>query len=196
LLKRRTNQLSGGEKQRIALCMLLVKRPKLLVLDEPFSNLDLIHKNILKAVLKDIAERLQITCLLASHDPHDTLSWADEILVIKEGAIIQQGTPKEIYYQPLNGYVAGLFGTYNLLTAEQASWFGIKTNEKELILRPEDFKISSCSNNGIKGTIQEISFWGSFYEVQVRITDLVIVVRTGKNEWAIDDEVFVSIDQT
>ena len=196
LLKRRTNQLSGGEKQRIALCMLLVKRPKLLVLDEPFSNLDLIHKNILKAVLKDIAERLQITCLLASHDPHDTLSWADKILVIKEGAIIQQGTPKEIYYQPLNGYVAGLFGTYNLFTAEQASWFGIKTNEKELILRPEDFKISSCSNNGIKGTIQEISFWGSFYEVQVRITDLVIVVRTGKNEWAIDHEVFVSIDQT
>jgi iron(III) transport system ATP-binding protein len=132
--------------------------------------------------------------LLASHDPHDTLSWADEILVIKEGAIIQQGTPKEIYYKPLNEYVAGLFGKYNLLTAEQASWFEIKTNEKELIIRPEDFKISSYSNNGIKGTIQEISFWGSFYEAQVRIKDLVIVVRTGKNECTTGDEVFVSIN--
>ncbi len=94
LLERRTDQLSGGEKQRIALCMLLVKHPKLLVLDEPFSNLDPIHKNTLKTVLEDITERLQITCLLTSHDPHDTLSWADEIIVMKEGKIIQQGKPE------------------------------------------------------------------------------------------------------
>ena len=96
LLKRRTDQLSGGEKQRIALCMLLVKCPKLLVLDEPFSNLDPIHKTVLKTVIEDIGKRLQITCMLTSHDPHDTLSWADEILVMKNGKIIQQGTPRGI----------------------------------------------------------------------------------------------------
>ena len=166
LLERRTNQLSGGEKQRIALCMLLVKYPKLLVLDEPFSNLDPIHKNTLKAVLEDITERLQITCLLASHDPHDTLSWADEILVMKEGKIVQRGTPEEIYYKPVNKYVAGMFGKYNLLTPEQASWFGIEANEKEVMIRPEGFRISATDHNGIKGTIQKISFWGSFYEVE------------------------------
>ncbi len=192
LLQRRTNQLSGGEKQRIALCMLLVKHPKLLVLDEPFSNLDPIHKNTLKGVLEDIAARLQITCLLASHDPYDTLSWADEILVMKEGRIVQQATPRNIYYQPVNEYVAGLFGKYNLLTSEQASWFGLPANEKEVLIRPEDFCISA-QHNGVKGTIQKISFWGSFSEAEVLVQDSVIVVRMGKNEWAVGEEVFIGL---
>jgi ABC-type sugar transport system ATPase subunit len=188
LLSRRTNQLSGGEKQRIALCMLLVKHPKLLVLDEPFSNLDPIHKNTLKAVLEDITERLQITCLFASHDPHDTLSWADEILVIKEGRIIQQGTPKQIYYEPVNEYVAGMFGKYNLLTSEQASRFGIKANG-DVLLRPEDFRM--VEKEGPKGTIQKISFWGSFYEAEILLEDLKVVVRITKNEWKVGEEVFL-----
>ena len=189
LMERRTNQLSGGEKQRIALCMLLVKKPKLLVLDEPFSNLDPIHKNTLKVVLEDISSRLQITCLLASHDPQDTLSWADEILVIKEGKMVQQGTPKEIYYHPVNKYVAGMFGKYNWLSPEQASLFGV---EKEVMIRPEEFSIKA-NNNGIKGAIQKISFWGSFYEAEVLIADFTIVVRMGKNEWTEGEEVFVNI---
>ena len=193
LLESKTNQLSGGEKQRIALCMLLVKYPKLLILDEPFSNLDPIHKNILKAVLEDITGRLQITCLLASHDPQDTLSWADEILVMKEGRVVQQGTPKEIYYQPANEYVAGIFGKYNLLTPQQASWFGIEAHEKEVMIRPEGFSISATDNNGIKGTIRKISFWGNFYEAELLIKDLVFVVRTTKNEWAIGEEVFITL---
>jgi len=191
LLERKTNQLSGGEKQRIALCMLLVKHPKLLVLDEPFSNLDPINKTTLKAVLEDITERLQITCLLASHDPNDTLSWADEILVMKEGKMVQQGTPQQIYYHPLNEYVAGMFGKYNLLTPEQASWFSIEANEKEVMVRPEGFVINE--NNGIKGTIQKISFWGSFGEAEVLVKDVRIIVRMGKGEWKIGEEVFLNI---
>jgi iron(III) transport system ATP-binding protein len=106
--------------------MLLIKSPEMLILDEPFSNLDPIHTDILKAVLEDITERLQITCMLTSHDPHDTLSWADEIIVMKEGKIIQQGTPETIYQQPVNEYVAGMFGRYNLLNPKQAALFGIE----------------------------------------------------------------------
>ncbi|MGN6532905.1 MAG: ABC transporter ATP-binding protein, partial [Ginsengibacter sp.] len=193
LLDRRTNQLSGGEKQRIALCMLLVKYPKLLVLDEPFSNLDPIHKNTLKAVLEDITGRLQITCLLASHDPHDTLSWADEIFVMKEGKIVQQGTPGEIYYEPVNEYVAGMFGKYNLLTPEQACCFCLETNGKEVMIRPEAIHISASDNNGTKGTIQNISFWGGFYEAEVLVRDLKIIVRMGKNKWQVGEEVFLNI---
>jgi len=189
LLERRTDQLSGGEKQRIALCMLLVKHPKLLVLDEPFSNLDPIHKNTLKAVLEDITERLQITCLLTSHDPHDTLSWADEIIVMKEGKIIQQGKPETIYHQPVNEYVAGMFGKYNLLTSGQASWFGIEANGKNMMMRPEEFIINK--NDGVKGVIQKISFWGSFYEVEVLVEGVKIIVRTMRNEWKVGEEVFL-----
>ena len=194
LLERRTNEISGGEKQRIALCMLLVKYPKMLVLDEPFSNLDPIHTNTLKAVLEDITERLKITCLLASHDPHDTLSWADEILVMKEGRIVQRGTPKRIYYEPVNEYVAGMFGKYNLLSPEQASWFGIETEKKEVMIRPEGFSISA-NNNGIKGTIQKISFHGSFYEAELLVKDLVIVVMLDKNEWKVGEDIFVCVEK-
>jgi ABC-type sugar transport system ATPase subunit len=193
LLKRKTNQLSGGEKQRIALCRLLVKYPKLLVLDEPFSNLDPIHKNTLKAVLEDISARLQITCLLASHDPQDTLSWADEIIVMKEGRIMQQGTPGEIYHHPVNKYVAGMFGKYNSLTRQQASWFGLEAKEKEILIRPEDFIINE--KEGAKGMIEKITFWGSFYEAEIRVKDLKIVVRIMKNQWAIGDEVFLKMEQ-
>ena len=187
LLERRTDQLSGGEKQRIALCMLLVKSPKMLILDEPFSNLDPIHTDTLKAVLEDITDRLQITCLLTSHDPHDTLSWADEIIVMKEGKIIQQGTPEIIYHQPVNEYVAGMFGRYNLLKPSVAALFGIEANGKDVMLRPEEFVINT--NDGVKGVIQKISFWGSFYEVEVLVEDVKIVVRMMKNEWEVGEEV-------
>jgi len=190
LLQRKTSQLSGGEKQRIALCMLLVKKPKMLVLDEPFSNLDPLHTNTLKAVLEDITMRLKITCMLTSHDPHDTLSWADKILVIKEGKFIQQGTPEEIYYKPANEYVAGMFGRYNLLNPEEARLFGIETGNENAMIRPEHFSISK-TGSGIKGLIQSLSFWGSYYEAVIMIKDLKVVVRIIKNEWKIGEKVNV-----
>ena len=83
LLNRWTHQLSGGEKQRIALARLLVAAPRLLLLDEPYSNLDAIHKNILKKVIADVCDSLNITCILISHDAQDIMSWADEIIVLK-----------------------------------------------------------------------------------------------------------------
>lgn len=191
LLERRTDQLSGGEKQRIALCMLLVKSPKMLILDEPFSNLDPIHTDTLKAVLEDITERLQITCLLTSHDPHDTLSWAHEIIVMKAGKIMQQGTPQQIYHQPLNEYVAGLFGKYNLLKPDQSALFGIEPNGKDIFIRPEEFIINE--NDGIKGVIQKTSFWGSFYEVEVMVGNVTIVLKAMRNEWKPGDEILVKV---
>src|SRR6185437_1197721 len=191
MMKRKTDQLSGGEKQRIALCMLLIKSPKMLIMDEPFSNLDPIHTDILKAVLENITERLQITCLLTSHDPNDTLSWANEIIVMKDGKIIQKGTPEVIYHQPVNEYVAGMFGRYNLLTPGQATLFGIEANEKDVIIRPEDFTISTNSENGVSGIVKKISFWGSFYEVEVTVDDFKIIVRTGKNEWRVGEKAFL-----
>ncbi|MBK8951870.1 MAG: ABC transporter ATP-binding protein [Chitinophagaceae bacterium] len=85
LLKRKTNQLSGGERQRIVLARLLTTTPKLLLLDEPFSNMDMAHKRAIKKVIHDIGEQLGISCIIVSHEPTDTLSWADRILVLKDG---------------------------------------------------------------------------------------------------------------
>ncbi len=194
LLQRKTNYLSGGEKQRIALCMLLVKQPKLLVLDEPFSNLDPIHTDILKAVLDDITERLKITYTLTSHDPHDTLSWADEILVIKDGKLLQHGSPQELYHKPINEYVAGLFGKYNLLKPHIAALFGIESNGNDVMTRPEHFKISK-TGSGVNGIIKKISFWGSFYEAEVMVNDEKIIVRTSLKELKPGEKVFVSVNK-
>ena len=85
LLKRKTDQLSGGERQRIVLARLLTTSPELLLLDEPFSNLDAVHKNIIKDVINDISVQMNITCIMVSHDAPDILSWAERILVMKDG---------------------------------------------------------------------------------------------------------------
>ena len=192
LLKRRTDRLSGGEKQRIALCMLLVKKPKMLVLDEPFSNLDPMHTGILKTVLDDITERLKITCALASHDPDDTLPWADQILAIKDGQLLQLGTPQKLYHEPVNEYVAGLFGKYNLLKPHIASMFGIASNGNDIMTRPEHFKIST-TEAGVNGTITKINFRGGFYEAEVTVEGARIIVKLDRNQCSVGDKIFISI---
>jgi ABC-type sugar transport system ATPase subunit len=97
LLKRKTDQLSGGEKQRIALARLLVGTPRLLLLDEPFSNLDMIHKRTMKKVIENISRELGLTTILVSHDAGDLLSWSEQLILMQQGRIIQQGPPEEVY---------------------------------------------------------------------------------------------------
>lgn len=196
LLKRRTNQLSGGEKQRIALAKLLITSPKLLLLDEPFSNTDMVHKKLLKSVIRDIGHRLRITCILVSHDPLDTLSWADEILVMKDGQLIQQGTPQQIYQQPATPYIAGLFGNYNLLNASTAHLFTGPTPagkaSKKLFVRPEHLHLSATPGAGVEATVKEVSYFGSYYEVEVAAGKTKLLVRTN-NQLNKDDLVYCSL---
>lgn len=181
LLKRRTDELSGGEKQRIATARLLITSPRLLLLDEPFSNLDIIHKNTLKKVIHDISEQLRITCIMVSHDPLDTLSWADEILIMKDGQIVQAGTPKQVYKHPHDEYVAGLLGIYNLLTPAQLNAF-MELHEGKLsrtsFIRPEDLKIVNEDREGVMGKVERVNFFGGYYEFDVLVLDKALSVRT------------------
>lgn len=171
LLKRRTDQLSGGEKQRVAMARLLIGNPRLFLLDEPFSNLDYTHKQILKTVIKEIGEKLDLTCLLVSHDPVDTLSWADEILVVKDGLIAQKGTPEEVYSHPVDEYTAGLFGPYNLVAP---AVLGLKGNEA-VFVRPENLQIVASS--AIKGKVAEVNYMGSAWEINVQLPEATVLVR-------------------
>jgi iron(III) transport system ATP-binding protein len=188
LLKRWTHQLSGGEKQRIALACLLVAVPKLLLLDEPYSNLDIIYKSILKEVINDVSHHLKITCMLVAHDPLDVLPWADEIVVLREGDIVQAASPLEIYQQPVDEYVAALFGKYNRLTpalAKQLLPAG-SPYETKAFLRPEELTITSEAGTGVKGTVQSVAFMGSHYELVVKTADTTVTLYSasfaGNNE--------------
>jgi len=196
LLKRGTDQLSGGEKQRIATARLLVASPELLLLDEPYSNLDMVHKKVLKSVINDISEKLKITCIMVSHDPFDTLSWADEILVMKDGEIIQTGTPIQVYRQPVNGYVAGLFGGYNILSPQMAVDFSVaaeRTADRKIFTRPEDFKIVSNEQQAVIGEVNRIMFFGSYYEIELMVDESLITVKTGEGGFVKGDLLYVSL---
>lgn len=197
LLKRKTDQVSGGERQRIALAKQLVTAPKLLLLDEPFSNLDMIHKNILKAVIQDLGEKLGITCMMVLHDPQDSLPWADEIIVMRNGEIIQQDAPEKIYRQPVNEYAAELFGSYNLIDPIQAKVFSkfpdIGLKEQQLFIRPEGFKITTKKTGTLKGIVNKIIYLGNAHEIEVSIKKMTVLVRTNIDNLTKGEEIYLTL---
>jgi iron(III) transport system ATP-binding protein len=170
LLHRRTDQLSGGEKQRIATARLLIGEPSLLILDEPYSNLDMAHRQIMKEMIRDISDRHGMTCILVSHDPADTLSWADRMMVLGKGSILQDDAPERIYRSPINAYVAGLLGPFYEIDIEQSVASGLLPTAYQgkgsLIIRPEQFAYSNESP-GLPVIVRAVRFAGAAYEITV-----------------------------
>lgn len=108
-----SKQLSGGQKQKVALAKALIGEPPLLLLDEPFSNLDNISKTEFKKILKNIVNKLNVAMLFVTHDSKDALTFSDEIMVIQNGTVIQKGTPSELVQNPPSLYAAQLLGLTN-----------------------------------------------------------------------------------
>ncbi len=192
LIKRKTNELSGGEKQRIALAKLLVGKPELLILDEPYSNLDAIHKDILKKVVEGVSEHLDITIIMVSHDAHDLLSWADEIMLMQHGVIIQKDNPENIYYNPVNEYAASLFGRFNKLNATLLKAFGIDEENQNTFYRPNRFKINT-ENNGLPAIVSNVLFLGNHYETEVKTAYGRLYITTVK-KFDAGDNVFIRMN--
>jgi ABC-type sugar transport system ATPase subunit len=202
LLMRRTDQLSGGEKQRIAICRLLISSPRLLLLDEPFSHLDMVHKNTLKSVIRDISERLKITCILVSHDPLDTLSWADKVLVMKDGQILQMGSPEDVYHRPANEYSGGLFGKYTIIGPEHFKSFSIikeiqrlirEAAGKRIFLRPEGFRLVTKGPRALRGRVERIVFYGPYREAEIAVSKMMVTVKTDNADIAEGDTVYITL---
>lgn len=201
LLTRRTDQLSGGEKQRVAMCRLLASKPRLLLLDEPYSHLDMVHKHTLKRVVDNLGKELGITCILVSHDPQDTLSWADTIIAMKDGRIVQSGRPSDLYYRPVDEYTAGLFGKYNLIDSRTFKTFAKiprvrrarETGWRSLFLRPEQIRIVSKRDTAVRGVVTDARFFGGYWEVVVAVKDYMFVVHTRNGETLTEKTVYLGI---
>ncbi|RYY71032.1 MAG: ABC transporter ATP-binding protein [Chitinophagaceae bacterium] len=183
LLNRWTDELSGGEKQRIALARLLSTSPEILLLDEPYSNLDMLHKQQMKEVIERLAEEMQITCILVSHDALDILSWADTVFFMRNGSIVQQGTAEELYKKPVDEYCAALLGAYNLIDISAIpSLREMNRTGKKLFCRPGQVRLTQLETSAIKGTVKKILYWGSYYTIDVLLHGQLVCVQTAQHQ--------------
>ena len=197
LYARKTDHISGGERQRIAIARLLITNPKFLLLDEPFSNLDRGHKAILKEVIAGIVSTLRIGIILVSHDPEDILPWADTIIVMKDGKILQKGSAESIYQRPATEYTAGLLGNYTLIDPKNsmfAKYLPANAGRKKLMVRPEAFKINLKQKRGIAGKVIAVNFFGTHDEVHVNCSGELVLVNTPPWFLKVRKKVHVSLE--
>ena len=201
LAHRPSTKLSGGQQQRVALARALIHRPKLLLLDEPLSNLDAKLREQMRIELEDMVSRIAITTLYVTHDQSEALSMSDRIAVMSEGLIVQEGTPREVYNQPNGNFVAAFLGNANFITAavlkQSPNGIGhLKLNDEvgqlqlslpdqfktgeivEIVVRPENIRVNQTQpldlTNVLEGKIERIDFQGGQSEFFVRVGSLLL----------------------
>jgi len=190
------SQLSGGEQQRVALARALATSPGLLLLDEPLSALDLKVRIFLRKQIRDLQRKLGVTTIMVTHDQEEAQTMADRIFVMKDGEIIQSGTPSEIYTKANSPFIAAFIGSMNFIPAVISNSKKVKcksvefncdtSNFKEnesvqLAIRPEDirFKQENSDDNILSAKIKEIDFLGPYQRVYFEsksLTDELIIV--------------------
>jgi ABC-type sugar transport system ATPase subunit len=196
LLKRKTNAISGGERQRIALARILVGNPKLLLLDEPFTNLDLSNNKIINNIIDSLYKSDKMTIVLVSHDPANILSWADHIIVLQDGEIIQTGSPKEIYYYPINAYTAGLLGDYNFIEKDASLRSSLNLPSNRLYFRPEEFTIADKHENSTRATIEQQLFYGNHHKLKLNTNGKKLELLVRNTSLTVGEEISIEFNST
>ena len=211
LAKRKPSELSGGQQQRVALARAFVIEPSVLLMDEPLSNLDAKLRVQMRTVIKKLQRKLGITTIYVTHDQEEALAISDRIAVMKDGVIMQCGTPTEIYAKPQNPFVAGFIGVSNFLdcTMEKGGLVDIKgelkvnvpvkssyTGPAKLSARPEQLFFS---DTGMPGTVQFSTFLGDYVEYEVQLDDgqsLVVneYTKDTTEVYAAGEKVFLRFD--
>ncbi|MDL2257698.1 ABC transporter ATP-binding protein [Eubacteriales bacterium OttesenSCG-928-K08] len=183
LKDRKPSELSGGQQQRVALARAFVIEPRVLLMDEPLSNLDAKLRVQMRTTIKKLQRTLGITTIYVTHDQEEALAVSDRIAVMKDGHIMQVGSPEEVYRRPANRFVAGFIGTSNFIDCEAktegsettlriSSDYGVKVKTKRPIDgpaviagRPEQLFFSD--GEGIPGEITISTFLGDFVEYEI-----------------------------
>ena len=180
--RRHINQLSGGQQQRVAIARALVNRPKVLLLDEPLGALDLKLRKEMQIELKRIQQALEITFIYVTHDQEEALTMSDRVVVMRDGNILQIGTPQDIYNEPCNAFVADFIGESNIIDGIMHKDFLVEfandyydcvdkcfepKERVQVVVRPEDFKNVPADKGKISGIVESIIFKGVHYEIMV-----------------------------
>ena len=191
---RMTNQLSGGQQQRVALARALVVQPSVLLFDEPLSNLDAKLRVAMRTEIRRIQQTVGITAIYVTHDQSEAMSISDQIIIMNKGKIAQMGTPREIYYQPKNEFVADFIGEVNFLTGSVTSIDskaihvdvgGVditaesfekvsKGDSCKIVLRPES--ITLADKGVLPCTVTLSTFMGSYQYYQVDVNGMMIKI--------------------
>ena len=182
-LKKYPHQLSGGQQQRVALARSLAPRPELLLMDEPFSNLDTILRDQVREEVRQIIKNLGITAILVTHDTRDAFSTADKIAVMREGKLLQIDTPDTLYNDPNSSYIAELFGKFNniMSTVEPGGFmtpFGFVPTPKDcplalnrdrvnLFFRAEEVVFCNAEEPHLCGMVEQCTYLGDHMQLKV-----------------------------
>ncbi|MHC1695503.1 MAG: ABC transporter ATP-binding protein [Eubacteriales bacterium] len=182
--RRSVNSLSGGQQQRVAIARAVINNPKVLLLDEPLSALDLKLRKEMQTELKKIQQRLNITFLFVTHDQEEALTMSDRVVVMNAGEIMQIGTPQDIYNEPVNAFVADFIGESNIVSGIMKKDYLVSFSGADfecvdsgfpldrtvdVVVRPEDVKVVSPEKGKICGTVTHSTFKGVHYEMTVEV---------------------------
>lgn len=154
--KKKIKELSGGEQQRVAIARSMVLNPKLLLLDEPLSNLDVHLRDVMRKEIKRIQKQFGVTMIIVTHDQEDAFKLADRVIVINEGHIEQVGTPEELYKNPKNNFISSFIGENNII-------------DENLVIRPEEISIKLDSPG--EGKVVDVTYLGATVEYLVETSD-------------------------
>lgn len=180
--KKKIKELSGGEQQRVAIARSMVLNPKLLLLDEPLSNLDVHLRDVMRKEIKRIQKQFGVTMIIVTHDQEDAFKLADRVIVINEGHIEQIGTPEELYKQPKSNFISSFIGENNII-------------DENLVIRPEEITIKLDDSGD--GEVVDVTYLGATVEYLVGASDgntLKVLMMSTAERFNIGDKVSVRIN--
>ena len=205
---RKIDKISGGQMQRVAIARAIVLRPKILLLDEPLSALDLKLRQNMQYELKEMQRNLGITFIFVTHDQEEAMVMSDRIVVMKDGIIQQLGSPKDIYNEPVNRYVANFIGESNIISGlylrknvvkflgQEFKVVGYEFEDGaqvDVVIRPEDWDVVPLKQAKVKGKVLSSIFKGVHYELVVDIDGTEYTVHTYEDV-KVDEIVGLNID--